>query len=136
MIVDASVAVKWFTAEALHEEARALLTGSEPLLAPDVLAAEFANAMWTKVRQQEIEETDAVRAIAAVSGRGQPQLERSAPLVPRAFELASALDHPVYDCVYLALAEALDTVLVTADRRFVEAAQAHARVRLLGGPGD
>ena len=39
VIVDASVAVKWFTVEVLHDEARALLTGAEPLLAPDILAA-------------------------------------------------------------------------------------------------
>ena len=134
MIVDASVAVKWFTAEALHDEARALLTGSEPLVAPDILAIEFANAMWAKARRDEIDEADAVRAIAAVSGHGQPQLRPSAPLVARAFDLARTLDHPVYDCVYLAMAEALDTYVVTADRRFVEVAQAQGRVRLLGEP--
>ncbi len=131
MIVDASVAVKWFTAEALHDEARALLTGSEPLLAPDILAVEFANAMWAKTRRDEIDEAEAVRAIAAVSGRGQPQLQPSAPLVPRAFELARSLDHPVYDCIYLALAEMLDTFLMTADRHFADSAQAYRRVRLL-----
>jgi predicted nucleic acid-binding protein len=132
VIVDASVAVKWFTVEVLHEEARALLTGSEPLLAPDILATEFANAMWDKARRDEIDEADAVRAVAAVCGRGQPQLHPSTPLVSRAFDLARTLDHPVYDCVYIALAEALDTVLVTADRRFVDAVRSHAPVRFLG----
>ncbi len=37
----------------------------------------------------------------------------------RALELALELRHPVYDCVYLALAERLDRKLITADRRFL-----------------
>lgn len=40
------------------------------------------------------------------------------PLLPAAFDLAISLDQTVYDCLYLALAEARDSVMVTADRRF------------------
>jgi len=40
-------------------------------------------------------------------------------LSARAFALAHELDHPVYDCVYLALAEVEDARLVTADRRLL-----------------
>jgi predicted nucleic acid-binding protein len=132
VIVDASVVVKWFTTEALHEEARRLLTQSEPLLAPDILAVELANAMWAKTRRGEIDAPEAERAIAAVSGRGLPELRASAPLMLRAFELARTVDHPVYDCVYLALAEALQMPLVTADGRFAAAAQHHGPITLLG----
>lgn len=32
--------------------------------------------------------------------------------------MALALDHPVYDCIYLALAYRIGDVLVTADLRF------------------
>ena len=134
MIVDASIVVKWFTAEPLHEEALMLRIGAEPLLAPDILSAEFANAIWAKARRSEIEEAAAVSAIAAVSGRGQPQLQPTTPLVPRAFELARTLDHPVYDCIYIALAERLNTVLMTADRRLADAARSLLYVRLLGEP--
>jgi predicted nucleic acid-binding protein len=132
VIVDASVAVKWFVPEVLSEKARALLASTEPLVAPDLLAIEFANTMWSKTRRREIDEADAVRAIAGVIGSGQLQLHPSPPLFPRAFELARTLDHSVYDCVYIALAEAFDTVLVTADQRLLDAAEPHARVRFLG----
>lgn len=134
MIIDASVAVKWFAPEDGHDHARALLTGDDPLFAPDLLAAEFANALWLKVGRGELDERNAVRAIAAVASRGEPELRPSAPLMPRAFELARRLNHPVYDCVYLALAEELDRPLVTADERLVEAAgtQTGQAVRLLG----
>jgi predicted nucleic acid-binding protein len=39
--------------------------------------------------------------------------------VPRALTIARALGHPIYDCVYLALAEAENKPLVTADARFL-----------------
>ena len=41
--------------------------------------------------------------------------------VPDAVRLSLALDRPVYDCVYLALAHRLGAKLVTADARFASA---------------
>lgn len=43
------------------------------------------------------------------------------PLLPAAFDLALSLHQTVYDCLYLALAEARDSVMVTADQRFYQA---------------
>jgi predicted nucleic acid-binding protein len=40
------------------------------------------------------------------------------PLLPAALDVASAVDHSLYDCLYLALAEAENCKVVTADRRF------------------
>ena len=37
----------------------------------------------------------------------------------RAVGIARRLRHPIYDCLYLALAERWDTVFVTADLKFV-----------------
>ena len=134
MIVDASVVVKWFVLEDQHDEARALLLADEPLLAPDLLAVEVANVLWVKVRRGELQPAQAGRAIAAVCGRGEPQLRASTPLLSAAFELAVTLEHPVYDCVYLALARAADDVLCTADGALARAVRRHdaARVLLLG----
>jgi predicted nucleic acid-binding protein len=39
--------------------------------------------------------------------------------------MALELDHPIYDCLYLAAAQLHDTRLITADRRFVEKVAAH-----------
>jgi predicted nucleic acid-binding protein len=122
VIVDASVAVKWFVHEPLHDEARALLLGSEPILAPDILAVEVANALWVKARRGDLDQATAQRAIAAITGSGVPELRPSSTLVARATQLAHLLDHPVYDCIYLALAASLDDRVVTADRRFHAAA--------------
>ena len=40
-------------------------------------------------------------------------------LLPTAARLSRTLDHPVYDCCYLALAIQEDAALVTADRRLL-----------------
>lgn len=55
-------------------------------------------------------------------------------LATDALRIAISLNHPVYDCVYLALAYQVDGTLVTADTRFfnIVAATEHAdRVALL-----
>ena len=61
----------------------------------------------------------------------------AADLIPQAFEFATRIQHPVYDCLYLALAVREDTHVVTADRRFVAACSKDKdltpRVRLLEG---
>jgi predicted nucleic acid-binding protein len=91
--------------------------------------------MRVKAARGEIDQAQARRVVAAVSAGGEPELRPSAPLAVRAFHLAERLDHPIYDCVYLALAEALDTALVTADGRFATAVGTTlpGRVELLGG---
>ena len=45
-------------------------------------------------------------------------LHRGDELIDRAAEIAVEIDHPVYDCLYLACAEATASALITADRRF------------------
>jgi predicted nucleic acid-binding protein len=41
----------------------------------------------------------------------------------KAFEIALEIGSSIYDCLYLALAEALDSNMVTADRRFFQTLQ-------------
>ncbi len=43
-----------------------------------------------------------------------------ADLIERAAQLAVQINHPVYDCLYLACAEATDSILITADQRLEE----------------
>ena len=53
----------------------------------------------------------------------------SAPLAPTALALSFDLKHWIYDCIYLATAIDLDAPLLTADRKFWNAAKR-------GGYGD
>lgn len=120
VIVDASVAFKWFVREELHAEALALLDHPRQLHAPDLIVAEVANVAWKACRRGDIVRAQA-EAIAAAISHYIPTLHLSATLAPAALEFALALDHPVYDCLYLACARTVDGILITADRRFHDA---------------
>jgi predicted nucleic acid-binding protein len=119
LVVDASVACKWFFEEDLSAEARTLAASDAAFIAPDMILVECANAAWRRVRSLEIP-----RAQADAFLKTLPHwLESLVPadrLHEAAFEMACRLGHPVYDCLYLALAEREGTTLITADRRFVE----------------
>jgi predicted nucleic acid-binding protein len=58
-------------------------------------------------------------ATAEQVGRSPIEFRPLAALARRALEMAASLDHPIYDCFYLALAEQLDAMLVTADDRLL-----------------
>ena len=106
IVVDASVAVKWFVLEANSEHARRLLASDATLVAPDLIVAETANVMWKRQRVGGITPEQATEAVAALP-LIFAELLPSAHLVARAAAIARALDHPVYDCFYLAAAEDL-----------------------------
>ena len=122
-MVDASVAVKWLVSENLSDESEKLLETGVTLVAPELIFAEAANALWAMCRRGDIGNAELSAAI---------DLLRSAPLAtpipmrrlaPAAARLAADLDHPVYDCFYLSLAIQEQHPVVTADTRF------HAKVR-------
>lgn len=117
LTVDASVVVKWFVPEALSEEARLLLSHRLNLHAPDLVMVEFANTIWKKVRRGELADhqpyIDELPRLSEVI-----TLYPSYDLLAPTAQIAQKLDHPVYDCLYLACAEATGSILVTADRKF------------------
>ena len=92
------------------------------VLAPELMLTEVANALWKLHR-------------AGMGGSLDPQLllvdardlvDRFEPdrhLQAEALALACHLDHPVYDCLYLALARREAAVLITADQRLKALAQ-------------
>jgi predicted nucleic acid-binding protein len=117
LVVDASVAVKWFVPEDLEDEADAL-AGRADLCAPDLIFSEVGNALWGRAARGLITRTDADRGLEALEAVDLTVVE-SPPLARRALAIACALDRPIYDCVYLACAERLGAPLVTADSRLL-----------------
>ena len=116
LIIDASIAVKWVVEESGTEDALALRAC--PLGAPELLVAECANILWKKVRRRELTSEEAGVA-ATLLERADIELHPMRPLTAAATEMAIALDHPAYDCLYLALAKARGLRFVTADRRLI-----------------
>lgn len=136
VVVDASVAIKWVFSEPNSDLAAALLV-SQTLLAPDLLLLECANVVWRRIRTGDISIEEG-RVRLAVLKRSPVSRISTASLLPEALDWAIRLDHPVYDCVYLALAIARNAVVVTDDRRFAAAAgrvpESASHVRLLDSP--
>ena len=120
LVVDASVAVKWLVEEDYSEAADNMLDGRHELHAPRLMASEVGNALWQKVRRGEIERGLAGVLISAVSDMGVRWADDET-ICADATRLAVALDRPVYDCVYLALANRIGAILVTTDERFANA---------------
>lgn len=115
MIVDASVAFKWLVEEPDSQIAISWLV-HDSLKAPSIVHAEAGNALAKRIRGGEL----AVKGASANMARLARILEivDSAPQLGRALEMAIALDHSYYDCLYLAVSEALDEQLLTADAKF------------------
>lgn len=136
-VVDASVAVKWFVEELRSPAACDLLTRGDVLIAPDLVLIEVSNTAWKKVSRDEItqEQGDAmVRALPFYFDR----LVHTDALIIRAYALAHRLGHPVYDCLYLALAEQESIPLITDDHRLIKAVsrtEFRKQVRSLEGGG-
>lgn len=118
IVVDASVALKWYWSEQDSEAALALLAADERLIAPDLITAELCNAAWRLIRLGQMHAAQ-MQILATGAPRAFAKLHEMAPLAPRAGAIALAIDHPAYDCFYLALSEAQDAPMVTADRKLV-----------------
>ncbi len=117
LVIDASVAVKWVVEEEGTAEALALRHGAR-LIAPDLLIAECGNILWKKVRRQELSSEEALLAARLLQG-ADVELLPGRSLLEAAVRIAVEIDHPAYDCLYLALAVATECRFVTADRRLL-----------------
>jgi predicted nucleic acid-binding protein len=138
LVLDASVAAKWFlprAGEPLAEEALALLRryadGEIELIVPDLFWAEFGNILWKAVRAGRIPEKAATDALSDMLHYRLPTVS-GRELAEDALGIALSTGRTVYDAMYLALAIRQGSILVTADERLVNALATHWPVRWLG----
>jgi predicted nucleic acid-binding protein len=117
LVLDASVAVKWYIPEEGSAAARALLDTPALFIAPALLLAEVTNVLWKKVRRGEIERDDARTIAAHLCTESLIDYRAVQPLTEAALDIALQFGQTVYDALYLALAAAEDTQMVTADSR-------------------
>ncbi len=85
--------------------------------APDLVVVEVGNALFTRLRSLAGGREAAVAAVERLP-RIYSFLAPTSDFVRRAVELSFELKHPAYDCTYLAMCEAHDLRLLTADERF------------------
>jgi predicted nucleic acid-binding protein len=120
LVIDSSVAVKWFVPEVLSDQAARILDNSYELLAPDLLVSELGNVLWKKIRRGEIEIGEA-REILAAFRRVPLEILPGLDLVEAALEIAAAHGRTLYDASYVALAVARNCPFITADDRLARA---------------
>jgi predicted nucleic acid-binding protein len=139
IVVDANVAAKWFlpaNGERLVDEAFALLDmyakEEVQFIVPDLFWVEFANVIWKAVRLGRFPKVSAGAALASLTQRDFPTVP-SLKLLDSAFQIATAFQRTVYDCLYVALAVHSNAQLITADERLANSLAAHFPVKWLGG---
>ncbi|MGD0113604.1 MAG: type II toxin-antitoxin system VapC family toxin [Armatimonadota bacterium] len=122
LIVDASVAVKWYVPERNYERALALEAALRDrkvaLSAPDLIIAEVGNAIARKVAAKEVTEQDAARMLHLLVESPVSRID-SARLGLHALSVAQRADISFYDALYVSAAEAADTKVVTADDELI-----------------
>ena len=114
-VLDASVVVRWLLDDDFSAAARRLAADPTRFIAPELLLSETANALWKAHRVKLVPLADAMEFLARLPYR--IEFPHTGNLMPEVFRIASVLNHPVYDCVYLALAEHLDLPFFTLDKR-------------------
>jgi predicted nucleic acid-binding protein len=132
IVIDASVAVKWVLDEPNVEAATALR--AYELIAPAFWLLEAASVLWRRSRSGEFNTDDALEFLLELQNAPVASLPIE-PYLGSALRLAADVSHPVYDCLYLAVAIQHETHVVTDDRRFAAIAARPGfagRVRLLG----
>ena len=138
VVVDASVAAKWFlpeSGERLGDEAFALLEKYErdemQFVVPDLFYVEIASAIWKAIRLGRFPKVAGEQALLAATQR-EFHTVPSLRLLNLAFRIATDYGRTVYDCLYVALAVQSETYLITADERLANALAARFPVKWLG----
>lgn len=125
IVVDASVGLKWFIPEPGMTEALRVLRSGRKLVAPSIMKEEVISGLVRSVRREELtagEARESAKEWLFELRNETVHLMENEELLVEASEIGFELMHPLFDCIYLALAVRLNASLVTADKPFFERA--------------
>jgi predicted nucleic acid-binding protein len=122
LVVDSSVAIKWFVPQHNSPKAREILDAFKDtdlaFLAPDLIYAEVGNVIWKLHRFQGVSQVD-TEAILNTFQAIDFVITPSSSLLADAYRLAIAHQRTVYDSLYLALSLERQCQFVTGDEKLV-----------------
>jgi len=130
LVLDASVAIKWYFSEALSDAALRLISADTRWIVPDLFYAEVGNVLWKKVTRGEATVAVAHDVLASLLSL-DIEVRPAKPVVGPALEIAHQFQCTVYDGLYLTTAIEKGCPLVTADRKFYAAMSRTALVEHL-----
>jgi predicted nucleic acid-binding protein len=128
IVVDASVLVVALADDGHDGDNARLRLRGERLAAPDLIDLEVVSVLRRQLRQGDLDDRRATQALSDLAGL---PLQRAShhPLLDRCWELRGNLT--VYDAAYVALAEALDTTLLTGDARLARSPGPRCKIETL-----
>jgi predicted nucleic acid-binding protein len=123
-VVDSSVVAKWILPEPDSEQALRLVAEitlrDEWLVALDLSFPEVANAIWKRHCRGLATEMETRQFLDALL-HCPIQIEPAIRLIPAAFDIAREYKRPVYDALFVALAQDMKLEGVTADEPLYKA---------------
>lgn len=123
LVVDASAAYDLLTeGRSAHR-----IVGAEELISPDLIVAELLNARWKVVRSRQA----APPLDIVLEFFDRLHIVSSLRYAADAARLAERLDHPVYDCLYVAAAQREHAKLLTVDLRLSRKLRSGKLARIL-----
>jgi predicted nucleic acid-binding protein len=126
IVIDASIAVKWFYPEIDSDKADAVLRSGEKLIAPELIRIEVAAAFTRFLRMGTLDEQKTQILLDQWQrhlARQVLSLEATTTDFKAATTYSMQLRHPLQDCLYLAVAKRLKAPLITADKKLIEKVQ-------------
>ncbi len=117
MVLDASVMASYVLGiKSTEAELSALMRGPFEFIAPDIWRAELANVFWKGIRAGHLSYGEALKMLPLANELISITVG-SQELWASALTLAKEADHPVYDCLFVALAIMEDSMVVSYDLR-------------------
>ena len=129
IVVDASVLAPALADDTSDGDAARLSLHGHALAAPELIDLEVASVWRRQVMAGQLEVRRADLAIADLLALPLQRIPHQ-QLIKRCWELRESLTS--YDAAYVALAELLDAVLVTGDKRLSRSPRIRCRVQVVG----
>jgi predicted nucleic acid-binding protein len=124
IVIDASVAAKWFVKEELYEKALEVRNdyerGTIDIVAPQLLIYEVANALRYS---PELEANDVINSVISLIGMQLDLRVMDERWAEETVKAAYNYGLSVYDSCYYALAKVLKVKILTADKKLFEKIQ-------------
>ncbi|MGI0480369.1 type II toxin-antitoxin system VapC family toxin [Geminocystis sp. CENA526] len=128
IVVDSSVAIKWFISQNYSFEANQILetykTNKLSLIAPDLIYAEMGNIIWKIQRFQGLNQEDAEN-ILNVFQKIPLQIISGNQLLQDAYKFAIKYQRSIYDSLYVVLSVRENCRFISADEKLYNAIHQH-----------